>query len=113
VAGNIGAFSFVWREEKSILDALVVVVMEVSVTFGMAEDTSQLGANDVTAGQNLRSFIACGKSGSFISFICCGIFMFFTAETARAGAAAIPACTHHTDGRSVENGQFPRKIRIL
>lgn len=27
--------------------------------------------------------------------------MFFTAETARAGAAVIPACTHHTDGTSV------------
>lgn len=84
---------------KSVLGATVV-----SVTFGMTEETSQLGANEVTAGQNLRSFMACGKSGSFISFICCGIFMFFTAETARAGAAVIPACTHHMDGRSVENG---------
>lgn len=72
----------------------------------MTEETSQLGANEVTAGQNLRSFIACGKSGSFISFICCGIFMFFTAETARAGAAVIPACTHHTDGRSVERTEI-------
>lgn len=89
----------------------------VSVTFGMTEETSQLGANEVTAGQNLRSFMACGKSGSFISFICCGIFMFFTAETARAGAAVIPACTH-MDGRSVENGQYQEdsvnaKVEIL
>lgn len=54
-------------------------------------EASQLGANDVMAGQNFKSFIACGKSGSFMSFICCGIFIFFTADTARAGAAAIPA----------------------
>jgi hypothetical protein len=41
--------------------------------------------------QNFRSLIACGKSGNFISLICCGIFIFFTADTARAGAAVIPA----------------------
>lgn len=42
-------------------------------------------------GQNLRSLIACGKSGSLMSFICCGMFMFLTADTALAGAAIIPA----------------------
>lgn len=66
----------------------------------IVEETSQLGVNEVTAGQNLRSFIACGKSGNFISFICCGIFIFLTAETARAGAAVIPACTYHMDGKN-------------
>lgn len=80
--------------------------MVVSVTLGTTEETSQLGANEVTAGQNLRSFMACGRSGSFISFICCGIFIFFTAETARAGAAVIPACTHHIRMEEAENGQI-------
>lgn len=69
-------------------------------SFGIIVETSQLGANEVTAGQNLRSFIACGKSGNFISFICCGMFIFLTAETARAGAAVIPACTYHMDGKN-------------
>ena len=32
-----------------------------------------------------------GRSDSFMSFSCCGIFMFLTAETARAGAADRPA----------------------
>lgn len=82
-----------------------MLLIVVSVTLGMTEETSQLGANDVTAGQNLRSFIACGKSGSFMSFICCGIFIFFTAETARAGAAVIPACRHHIRMEEAENGQ--------
>lgn len=41
--------------------------------------------------QNLRSLIAAGRSGSLMSLICCGRFMFLTAETARAGAAAKPA----------------------
>lgn len=63
VLGNIGAFSFTRREGKIILEV-------VSLVLGMAEESSQLGANDVMDGQNLRSFIACGKSGSFISFIC-------------------------------------------
>lgn len=84
VLDNIGACSFARREGKCILAV-------VSLVLGMVVESSQLGANEVTAGQNLRSFIACGKSGSFISFICCGIFIFFTAETARAGAAVIPA----------------------
>lgn len=77
----------------------------VSLAFEIVVETSQLGANEVTAGQNLRSFIACGKSGNFISFICCGMFIFLTAETARAGAAVIPACTYHTDGK-MENGKI-------
>jgi len=33
-----------------------------------------------------------GKSGNLMSLIRCGMFISFTAETARAGAAAIPAC---------------------
>lgn len=32
-----------------------------------------------------------GSSGSFRSLICCGRFMLFMAETARAGAAEMPA----------------------
>lgn len=67
---------------------------------------SQLGSNDVTAGQNLRSFIACGKSGSFISLICCGIFMFFTADTARAVAAVIPACPTSTAANTTKRQDF-------
>lgn len=47
---------------------------------------------ELIIGQNLRSLIACGRSGNLMSFICCGMFIFFTAETARAGAAAMPAC---------------------
>lgn len=64
------------------------------------------------AGQNFKSYIkyvhfalwddvelcicictlmACGKSGSFMSLICCGMFIFLTALTARAGAADRPA----------------------
>ena len=82
--GSIGAFSFTCKGGKKTLVA-------VSVALGIVEETSQLGANEVTAGQNLRSFIACGRSGNFMSFICCGIFIFLTAETARAGAAVIPA----------------------
>ena len=35
--------------------------------------------------------MAAGRSGSLISLNCCGRFMFFTAETALAGAAARPA----------------------
>lgn len=46
---------------------------------------------DAIWGQNLRSLMAWGRSGSLISLICWGMFMFFTAETARAGAAAMPA----------------------
>lgn len=46
---------------------------------------------DATWGQNLRSLIAWGRSGNLMSLICWGMFIFFTAETARAGAAAIPA----------------------
>lgn len=46
---------------------------------------------ELTIGQNLRSLIACGRSGNLMSLICCGMFMFFTADTARAGAAAMPA----------------------
>jgi len=42
-------------------------------------------------GQNLRSLMAWGRSGSLMSLICCGIFIFLTADTARAGAAEIPA----------------------
>ncbi|KAL2747170.1 hypothetical protein V1477_005540 [Vespula maculifrons] len=71
VLGNIGAFSFARREGKIILVVLSLVP-------GLVEESSQLGANDVTAGQNLRSFIAC----------------------ARAGAAVIPACTHYMDGKN-------------
>lgn len=33
-----------------------------------------------------------GKSGSLMSLIFCGMFISLTADTARAGAAAIPAC---------------------
>lgn len=33
-----------------------------------------------------------GKSGNFMSLIFCGMFISLTADTARAGAAAIPAC---------------------
>ena len=36
--------------------------------------------------------IACGSSGSLISLICWGIFIFFTAEIALVGAAESPAC---------------------
>lgn len=76
------------------------------------EETSQLGANEVTAGQNLRSFIAWGKSGNFISFICCGMFIFLTAETARAGAAVIPACTYHMDGKNGKRKNFKDSIEL-
>ena len=41
---------------------------------------------------NFKSLIACGNSGSLISLICCGIFIFFTAEIALVGAADNPAC---------------------
>ena len=41
---------------------------------------------------NFRSLIACGSSGSLISLICWGMFMFFTAEMALVGAAESPAC---------------------
>jgi len=33
-----------------------------------------------------------GKSGNLMSLIRCGMFISLTAETARAGAAAMPAC---------------------
>ena len=32
--------------------------------------------------QSFRSLMACGSSGSLISLICCGMFMFFTADIA-------------------------------
>lgn len=43
--------------------------------------------------QNFKSFMACGRSGSLMSLICWEMFMFIflTAETARAGAAERPA----------------------
>ena len=40
---------------------------------------------------SFKSLIACGNSGSLISLICCGIFIFFTAEIALVGAADNPA----------------------
>ena len=40
---------------------------------------------------NFRSLIAWGNSGNFISFICWGMFIFFTADIALVGAADRPA----------------------
>lgn len=85
--GSIGAFSPVWLADRE------AATRTEEITGASGGISSQLGASEVTAGQNLRSFIACGRSGNFISFICCGMFIFFTADTARAGAAVIPACT--------------------
>lgn len=48
-------------------------------------------SNDVSMLQFVHTLIACGRSGSFISLICCGMFMLFTALTALAGAADKPA----------------------
>jgi len=45
----------------------------------------------VVTGQNLKLLMALGRSGNLMSFICWGRFMFLTADTARAGAAARPA----------------------
>jgi len=45
----------------------------------------------VKSDHNFRSLIACGSSGSLMSFICCGMFMFLTAEIALVGAADNPA----------------------
>ena len=40
--------------------------------------------------QNFRSLMAPGRSGSLMSLICWARLMFFTTDTARAGAAAKP-----------------------
>jgi len=37
-----------------------------------------------------------GKSGNLMSLIRCGMFISLTADTARAGAAAMPACKTST-----------------
>lgn len=52
-----------------------------------------LESNDVKINKSTsnHTLIACGRSGSFISLICCGMFMLFTALTALAGAADKPA----------------------
>ena len=47
--------------------------------------------NGQLVNQSFRSLMACGSSGSLISLICCGMFMFFTADIALVGAADNPA----------------------
>ena len=56
--------------------------------------TTQGRTDEHDMNQNLLVMLPIdGKSGSLMSLIRCGMFISFTAETARAGAAAIPACT--------------------
>jgi len=59
-----------------------------------------------------------GRSGSLISLMRCGMFISLTAETARAGAAAIPAYQQPTNNRTLpssyshDNEQFTDTERI-
>ena len=45
----------------------------------------------VQRNHNFKSLIACGSSGNLMSLICCGMFMFLTAEMALVGPADKPA----------------------
>lgn len=54
-----------------------------------------------------------GRSGSLMSLIFCGMFISLTAETARAGAADIPACNRGFSTLWTFSGSGSLEIQFL